>query len=368
MNTEYMKLAIALAEKGKGFVNPNPCAGAVIVKDNQIIGQGYHHTYGALHAERDAIANLTEDSQGAEMYVTLEPCCHYGKQPPCTQAIIEYGIKTVYIGSADPNELVAGKGVRILREHGITVVENVMKEQCDALNPVFFHYITHKTPYVAMKYAMTLDGKIATAAGESQWITGKEARTHAHMLRHQYSGIMAGIQTVLQDDPMLNCRLKGYTTPVRIICDSHLRIPLSSNLVRTAREFPVYVAHIPPQEKDSLPEFFQKKQQLSEAGVHLIETPLQENRINLSYLLKILGKEKIDGILLEGGGTLNESFLKEHLVNHIYAYIAPKIFGGTGTFTPVGGKGVLHPDEAYCFSHTNTTTLGTDILLEYDPQ
>lgn len=368
MNIRYMKLAITLAKKGLGFVNPNPCVGAVIVKNDRIIGQGYHHRYGALHAERDAFMNLTESSEDAQMYITLEPCCHYGKQPPCTEAIIEHGIKTVYIGSADPNELVAGKGIELLRRHGITVVEDVLKEECDALNPVFFHYITNHTPYVAMKYAMTLDGKIATVTGASQWITCNEARTHAHMLRHQYSGIMAGIQTVLQDDPMLNCRLSGLTTPARIICDSHLRIPLSSKLVRTARESPVYVAHIPPQEKEHLQEFSQKKLMLSEAGVHLIETPPLKGHVNLPYLLEILGKEKIDCLLLEGGGTLNESFLKEHLVNHIYAYIAPKIFGGTGSFTPVGGKGITHPDDAYCFSHTNTTLLGTDILLEYDPQ
>lgn len=368
MDTEYMKLAIALAEKGRGFTNPNPCVGAVIVKGDKIIGQGYHHKYGSLHAERDAFMNLTESSKDAEMYITLEPCCHYGKQPPCTQAIIEHGIKTVYVGSSDPNELVAGKGIHTLRSHGITVVENVLKEQCDALNPVFFHYITNHTPFVAMKYAMTLDGKIATVTGESKWITCKEARTHAHMLRHQYSGIMAGIQTVLQDDPMLNCRMTGLTTPARIICDSHLRIPLSSKLVRTARDSPVYVAHIQPQQQAYLQYFNQKKQLLSNAGVHLIETPPVKDHVNLPYLLNILGTEKIDCLLLEGGGTLNESFLKGHLVHHIYAYIAPKIFGGTGLFTPVSGQGIPDPNEAYCFSHTNTTTLGTDILLEYDPK
>ena len=203
----YMRRAIELAKKGRGWTNPNPMVGAVIVKNGSIIGEGYHEKCGELHAERNAIASLTESAEGATLYVTLEPCCHYGKTPPCTEAILEQKIARVVIGSRDPNPKVAGKGVQMLREAGVTVVEDFMREECDQLNPVFFHYITTKTPYVVMKYAMTLDGKIATKTGASKWITGESARKEVQHMRHQYMGIMAGIGTVLADDPMLNVRV-----------------------------------------------------------------------------------------------------------------------------------------------------------------
>ncbi|HBE09537.1 MAG TPA: bifunctional diaminohydroxyphosphoribosylaminopyrimidine deaminase/5-amino-6-(5-phosphoribosylamino)uracil reductase RibD, partial [Lachnospiraceae bacterium] len=206
---KYMERAIELARGGVGAVNPNPLVGAVIVKDDRIIGEGFHRKYGDLHAERDAFKNLTESADGAEMYVTLEPCCHHGKQPPCVEAIVEYGIKRVYVGSDDPNPLVAGKGIWFLRTHGIEVVTHVMKEECDSLNPVFFHYITKNRPYVVMKYAMTMDGKIATMAGESKWISCENSRRLVHSFRNEFSAIMIGIGTALRDDPMLNCRLEG---------------------------------------------------------------------------------------------------------------------------------------------------------------
>ena len=240
---EYMLRAIQLAKKGEGWTNPNPMVGAVIVKDGKIIGEGYHKKYGELHAERNAIASLTESAEGAVIYVTLEPCCHHGKTPPCTEAIIEQKIRKVVIGSRDPNPKVAGKGVQMLREAGVTVVEDFMREECDQLNPVFFHYITTKTPYVVMKYAMTLDGKIATKTGASKWISGEEARSLVHEMRHDYMAIMAGIGTVLADDPMLNVRLEGKKSPVRIICDSMLRIPLDSQICQTAGRYRTIVAY-----------------------------------------------------------------------------------------------------------------------------
>ena len=240
---EYMLRAIQLAKKGEGWTNPNPMVGAVIVKDGKIIGEGYHKKYGELHAERNAIASLTESAEGAVIYVTLEPCCHHGKTPPCTEAIIEQKIRKVVIGSRDPNPKVAGKGVQMLREAGVTVVEDFMREECDQLNPVFFHYITTKTPYVVMKYAMTLDGKIATKTGASKWITGESARKEVQHMRHQYMGIMAGIGTVLADDPMLNVRVEGWKSPVRIVCDSKLRIPPGSQIVKSAEKYRTIVAY-----------------------------------------------------------------------------------------------------------------------------
>lgn len=358
MEEKYMLRAIELAKKGIGAVNPNPLVGAVIVKDGRIIGEGYHTAYGKLHAEREAFAHLTEDAAGADLYVTLEPCCHQGKQPPCTQAVIEHGIRRVFVGSDDPNELVAGKGIRILREAGIEVHTQVLKEACDALNPVFFHYITTKTPYVVMKYAMTLDGKTACHTGESRWVTGEKARERVQKTRHALKGIMAGVQTVLQDDPRLTCRLPGGRNPVRIICDSHLRIPLDSQLVQTAGEVPVIVATL-SEDKD-------RTQALEAKGVQVLRTKEKDGRIDLQDLMQRLGQQGIDGILLEGGGTLNESALRAGIVQHVEAYIAPKLFGGSAPFTPVAGNGVDVPGQAWTLINQKMTQIGEDYLIEGD--
>lgn len=358
LNREYMLRAIELAKKGIGRVNPNPLVGAVIVKDGRTIGEGYHARYGELHAERHAFSRLTENAAGAEMYVTLEPCCHYGKQPPCTQAIIEHGIKKVYVGSDDPNELVAGKGIQILRDAGITVVTQFMKEECDALNPVFFHYITTRKPYVVMKYAMTMDGKIACDTGKSQWITGEEARYHVQETRNALKGIMVGVQTVIYDNPSLTCRIPEGRNPVRIICDSSLRIPLDSNIVKTAKEIPTIVATV---SKDA-----SRINALKDAGVQVMVTKEKRCRVDLQDLMNRLGEEGIDSILLEGGGTLNQSALESGIVNHVQAYLAPKIFGGSGRYTPVSGVGVEVPDAAYILANRKIQSIGSDILLEYD--
>ena len=202
----YMERAIQLARRGTGFTNPNPLVGAVIVKDHRIIGEGWHARYGDLHAERNALKHCIEDPAGADIYVTLEPCCHHGKQPPCTEALVESGIRRVYIGSRDPNPLVSGKGVAFLREHGIEVFPDFLREKCDQLNPIFFRYITTKMPYTILKYAMTADGKIACAGGASKWVTGEAARNHVQQTRKRVAAICVGIGTVLADDPMLTCR------------------------------------------------------------------------------------------------------------------------------------------------------------------
>ena len=363
MDKCYMERAIALAKKGIGFTSPNPMVGAVIVKDGKIIGEGYHERCGGLHAERNAIAALTESAEGAIMYATLEPCCHYGKTPPCTEAIIEQKIGKVVIGSRDPNPCVAGKGVKQLRAAGIEVVEDFMREECDAINPVFFHYITTKRPFVAMKYAMTMDGKIATKIGESKWITGEIAREHVHTLRHAYKGIMAGIGTVLKDDPMLNCRMPGGVNPVRIICDSAMRIPLESQIVKTAKEIPTIVAIkeqvlTKPQEE--------KKEKLINQGVQILCVREKNGHIDLGHLMELLGQQEIDSILLEGGGRLNDSALQQGIVQKAYVYMAPKIFGGADAKTPVEGEGVDYPNEAYPFQLQQMQVLGEDILMEYN--
>ncbi|MBO5424181.1 MAG: bifunctional diaminohydroxyphosphoribosylaminopyrimidine deaminase/5-amino-6-(5-phosphoribosylamino)uracil reductase RibD [Lachnospiraceae bacterium] len=363
---EYMERAIELAKKGIGAVNPNPLVGAVIVKDGRIIGEGYHAKYGELHAERNAFANLTEDATGAEMYVTLEPCCHYGKQPPCVEAIVEHKIAKVYVGSDDPNEKVAGKGIKYLRDNGIEVETQVMKNECDEINPVFFHYITTGKPYVVMKYAMTMDGKIATYKGLSKWITGEEARNRVQHTRHQYKGIMVGIGTVIEDNPMLTCRLEGGRNPIRIVCDSNLSIPMDCNLVKTAKNIPTIVGAIEKQPTDEEYEkYLSKLQALEKEGVQVISVKAVDNHIDLEDFMLKLGKQSIDGILLEGGGTLNYSALSSGIVNEVQMYIAPKIFGGKDAISPVEGIGVEAPDMCFGFDLKKVEKIDEDILLTY---
>ncbi len=355
---DYMREALSLAKKGMGFTSPNPMVGAVIVRGGEIIGRGYHKKYGDLHAERTAFAYCDEngiDCKGADMYVTLEPCCHHGKQPPCTEAVIAHGIKRVFVGSSDPNPLVAGKGTRILRDHGIEVTEGVLKEECDALNEIFFHFITTGLPFVTMKYAMTLDGKIACYTGESKWITGEAARAHVQQERLRHSAIMAGVGTVLADDPLLTCRLENGRDPLRIICDSSLRTPLDSNIVRTAEQVPTIIATI---SGDSA-----RAAEYEAAGCRIVRTAAKDGHVDLSELMKLLGSEKIDSILLEGGGELNWSALREGIVSKVQAYIAPKLFGGSGK-NPVGGTGVPFPSEAFMLETCSVSAIGEDILIE----
>jgi len=356
----FMRAAIELAKKGEGWTNPNPLVGAVIVKENQIIGQGWHHKYGDLHAERDALRDCRErgnDPSGAQIFVTLEPCCHTGKQPPCVEAIVEAGIKKVVVGSRDPNPLVSGKGAAFLRERGVEVEEDFLRSECDALNFIFFHYITSKTPYVALKYAMTADGKIATAAGKSKWISCQESRDFVHQLRNKYSCIMAGIGTVLADDPLLTCRIPGGRNPTRIICDSSLRLPLDSQLVQTATEVPTIVACADSAGID-------KEQALAQKGVQVIRCGTK--RVDLSLLMQKLGAQNLDSVLVEGGGQLNFSLLQAGLVQRVYSFVAPKIFGGAAAPSPVGGEGVLEVADAFSLSQIDARKIGSDVLIEYE--
>lgn len=359
MELKYMKHAIELAKKGEGFTNPNPLVGAVIVKDGRIIGEGYHQKYGDLHAERNALKNCIDDPTGADIYVTLEPCCHYGKQPPCTDALIAAGIKNVFVGSYDPNPLVAGKSAEILKEHGINAEYEVMREECDKLNPIFFHYINTGMPYIIMKAAMSIDGRTASFTGDSKWITGKISREHTHHTRKCVAGIMVGVNTVIADDPMLNCRCDDPSNPVRIICDSNLRIPLECHILKTASEIPVIIATI----SDDVA----KINKIKSTGADVIITDkTAENRVDLKQLFKELGNRKIDSVLVEGGAEIHASMLNSGLVDKLQIYIAPKIIGGTNAKPVVGGKGVELVRDAYMFKNPVVTKLGNDILIEYE--
>lgn len=358
---KYMRRAIELAKKGIGAVNPNPLVGAVIVKNDKVIGEGYHARYGELHAERHAFANLTEDAEGADMYVTLEPCCHEGKQPPCVEAIVEHKIKQVYVGSDDPNEKVSGKGYEYLRSHGIKVTMHVLKDECDDINRPFFHYITTKTPYVVMKYAMTMDGKIAAYTGESKWITNEVSRYKVQESRNEYVGIMVGIGTVLSDDPFLTCRIEGGRNPIRIVCDTRLRIPMDSNIVKTAKDVPTIVATANKKDNENQ----DKIKQLENAGVTVLQVGLIDGAIDLKELMILLGQRQIDSILLEGGGTLNYNALMQDIVSEVHMYVAPKMLGGKDALTPVEGQGFDSPNMAKLFELKSVEKIFDDIQVKY---
>lgn len=386
--------AMIIAQQGEGRVNPNPLVGALIVKDDDVVASGYHARYGDLHAERMAFKDADEkgiDCSGTTMYVTLEPCCHEGHQPPCTGAIIERGVKRVVVGLLDPNPLVAGNGISLLRKAGIEVetLEDVadtaastaqsstkaaneggslgvaaarLLKELRMQNRVFLKYITTGLPWVTAKWAMTLDGKIATHTGDSKWITGEKARQHVHMARRNNMAILCGIGTVLADDPLLTVRLTEETLetlgikehevrqPIRIIADRRARIPMESQLVRTANEYPLVVAYANGADEEKL-------QQLREAGVTLW------NCNSISELMLRAGAEKIDSIMLESGGTLSEALLREGLIDEVMAFIAPKIIGGKMAKTPVEGDGVEMMSEAIVLRDKVILPIGEDVLI-----
>lgn len=352
---DYMKRALELAETAMGHTSPNPMVGCVVVKDRRIMAEGCHEKYGEFHAERNALTKCREDVEGADLYVTLEPCCHQGKTPPCTDIIIEKKIGRVFVGAMDPNPKVAGNGVRLLREKGIQVETGILEKECLELNEIFFHFIRTRMPFVAMKYAMTLDGKIAAYTGDSKWVTGEAARKHVHELRNQYSAIMAGVDTVLADDPMLNCRLPKGTDPVRIICDTHLRIPEESQIVTSASEIRTILAYAGDEKEE-------KKEKLLSTGVELIRCGDGE-QVDLELLFQKLGERQIDSVLVEGGGTLHGSLLLTGLVNRVYAYVAPKLIGGKEASSPVEGAGFARMREAEVLSEIEIIPFGEDICI-----
>lgn len=354
----YMRQALEFAERGAGFTAPNPMVGAVIVKDGRVIGEGWHERCGGPHAERNALANCTEDAAGATMYVTLEPCCHYGRTPPCTEAILEHKIARVVVGCLDPNEQVAGQGVRLLREQGVTVDVGVLEAECQRKNEVFMHYITTKRPFVVLKYAMTLDGKIAARTGDSRWVSGEASRRHVHETRKRLPAIMVGLGTVVTDDPLLTCRLPGEAVhhPTRVVCDSHLRMPLTAALVKTAKDVPTIAAYI---DGDA-----EKAEQLRAAGVQLLQCRAKNGRLDLNDLMERLGAMQISGVLLEGGGALHWAALEAGIVQKVQVYIAPKLIGGAASKSPVGGEGFPYMRDAVPVVDSRLTMLGEDLLWE----
>ena len=369
---EYMQRAIALAKKGAGFVNPNPMVGCVVVKDNEIIAEGYHEYYGGFHAERNALTHTIADCNGATLYVTLEPCCHYGKTPPCTEIIIEKGIKKVVVGLLDPNPLVAGKGIKILEDAGIEVVSGIEEDKIKELNKVFLKYIKTKRPYVLLKTAMTLDGKIASYTGDSKWITNEKSRQLVHKLRSEMMGIVAGIGTVKADNPMLNSRLEvqqpiansqktNVHQPIRIIVDTKASISLDSNVVKTANEYRTILAV----GQQSMVNGQQSKvEMLKSFNVEILQCEEKNGHVDINDLMIKLGQKGIDSLLLEGGATLNAAFLQAGCVDEVYAFIAPKIIGGEHSKSPVGGQGIELMKDAITFQNVEIEQIENDILIK----
>lgn len=350
-------MALILAEKGKGYTTPNPLVGAVIVKNNQVIGQGYHEKAGGAHAEVHAINYATESVQGSTLYVTLEPCAHFGKTPPCTDLIIKSKINHVVIAATDPNPLVSGKGIDRLRAAGIKVTTGVLAEESHRLNEIFNKYIATQLPFVTMKYAMTLDGKIATESGSSKWISSPMSRTHAHQLRGEMSAIMVGIETVIKDDPKLTCRVQGYSSPLRIVLDSQLRIPEQSQVLKDQSIAQTLIVTT----EAASPE---KMKRLKNKNIEIISIPQVSQRIDLRRAMQVLGDQGIDSILLEGGGTVNAAALEAGIVDKVIAYVAPKFLGGKHALTPISGKGVKTASSAIKLSQSTFKILGEDILVE----
>ena len=371
-----MRRAIRLSKKGVGFVNPNPMVGCVVVKDDVIISEGYHELYGGFHAERNALIKNDTDFKGATLYVTLEPCCHHGKTPPCTDIIIEKGISKVFVGILDPNPLVAGNGISILKNAGIEVVTGVLEDEIKELNKVFLKYIKTRHPYVLMKTAMTLDGKIASYTGDSKWITNEKSRQLVHKLRSEMMGVVVGIGTVTADDPMLNCRYEGQQTtdnrrvsnmhscrqPIRIIIDTKASISLESQIVKTARDYRTILA-ISCRDTRTC-DFNDKLESLKSFNVEILCCEEKNGHVDINDLMVKLGEMGIDSLLLEGGSTINAAFLETDCVDEIYAFIAPKIIGGQDSKSPVGGKGIDLMKDAIMLKDIKIEQFDNDILIK----
>jgi diaminohydroxyphosphoribosylaminopyrimidine deaminase/5-amino-6-(5-phosphoribosylamino)uracil reductase len=351
-----MVRALELAALGRGRVEPNPMVGCVIVRNDKIVGEGHHEYFGGLHAEENAIRK-TGACKGTRMYVTLEPCSHQGKRPPCTQAIIAAGISEVHISTLDPFLMVSGRGVKQLEEAGIKCVVGVNANAAKQLNAPYFKRILRGVPFVTLKWAMTLDGKIATWTGDSKWISNEKSREQVHLLRNQVDAIMVGIGTVAADDPLLTCRMEGGRNPRRCIIDALAQLPLDGRIAKTAKEVPTFLVV----GKSAPPDRLQK---LQDTGVTLLKMQLKEGRIDLEGLLRYLAQKEFTNILVEGGGEVAASLFRQKLVDRVQVFIAPKIIGGREAVSPVGGEGIEKMAEALLLDNLKVQRFGNDLMIE----
>ncbi len=357
----YMKRVLQLAKGGWGRTNPNPLVGAVIVRDGEVIAEGYHQVLGGSHAEVDALNNCKQEVSGSTLYVNLEPCSHYGKTPPCALRIIEAGIKKVVVAMQDPNPLVSGRGIKMLRDAGIEVIEGILEKEARVLNEIFIKYISNKMPFVIMKTAMTLDGKIASISGDSKWISGERSRQQVHVIRDRVSAIMVGINTVIVDNPALTARLNygRGRDPIRIIVDSKGIIPIDSQVINVESSSGVILA------TTSLIDC-EKENMLKDKGVHILklDNPSSKGRVDLNRLMQELYKLEIDSVLLEGGGNLNAAALNCGIVDKVMFFIAPKIIGGVAAKTSIEGEGISLMKDAINLKNISIQRFDEDILIE----
>lgn len=374
---KFMQIAIRLAGKGAGWVNPNPMVGAVLVNRERIIGSGFHAYFGGPHAEVNAFLSVLPSDrpliEGSTLYVTLEPCDHYGKTPPCTNLILENKIGRVVIGMADPNPAVNGKGISKLKQNGIEVLTDCLGPQVAIQNQIFIKYITTGKPFVLLKSAMTLDGKIATVTNASQWITGSESRKLVHRIRQQYGAIMVGIDTVVADDPLLNVRLKEpsvkdragipdgpvWKNPLKVIADTRGRIPLTAKVLTNDPQLTIVaVTHLAQPSK---------LKAIERLGAQVLICPEKDHRVDLEFILSALGTMGVDSVMIEGGSTLAFSAMRDGLVDKVISFIAPKILGGEKAPTPVGGDGIEKMEDAIALNNLKTRKIGEDIMVEGYP-
>ena len=367
INEKYMRMAIELAKKGTGGVNPNPMVGAVVVKNGKVIGRGYHKFFGGPHAEVYALEEAGKEAEGATIYVTLEPCSHYGKTPPCAKKIIDMGIKKCFIGSSDPNPKVAGKGVAMLKEAGIEVVENVLKEECDEINQVFFKYIKTRIPYLFVKCGITLDGKIALSNGISKWITNSIAREKVQYYRNKFMGIMVGINTVLTDNPSLTARIENGVNPFRIIVDPNLQIDENCKVVKNNEDEKTVIITSQKNlftENDENSEIQLKQKRLVEKNkVKFIF--IDGEKFSFKKMLEEIGKTGIDSVLLEGGETLISLAFEENVIDGGEIFIANKILGDSGAKPFISGFAREKMDEAIQLTNVRNNIYGENVGMEF---
>lgn len=355
----YMKKALELAKKGEGFTSPNPLVGCVIVKDSEIIGKGYHEKFGSNHAEVNAINSAKQSLKDSTLYVNLEPCSHHGKTPPCVDKIIQNKVKRVVISTLDPNPLVCGNGVKKLKDNNIDVTVGILEEEAKQLNEIFFYYIKNKKPLCIVKSAVSLDGKIATKSLESKWISNESSRYLTHKYRNKYHSIMVGINTVLNDNPLLTCRLNQdeVSHPTRIVIDTNLKLPVNSNLVKDKTSKTIVFTCCEDSKKLSV---------LKEKNVEVIISPKKNNLVDLKFVMYKLGELNIDSVLVEGGSTLNDSLFRNKLVDKVKLFLSPKIIGGKDAPTFVSGEGVTRLADSTQLVINDVTLIDGDVLIESD--
>ncbi|MBI5778754.1 MAG: bifunctional diaminohydroxyphosphoribosylaminopyrimidine deaminase/5-amino-6-(5-phosphoribosylamino)uracil reductase RibD [Planctomycetes bacterium] len=351
----YMRLALELAIKGEWYVAPNPQVGAVVVKNNRIIGRGYHQYFGGPHAEINAINSINnpEHLNGATLYLTLEPCSHFGKTPPCAEAIVSSGIKKVVIATRDPNPLVRGRGIALLKKHGVTIIEGVLAKVAQAINRPFFKTQEKGLPYVIAKWAMSQDGKMALPKGQGRWITSKKSRDYAKSIRAQCQAVMVGINTVLKDKPRLLARVGYLMNPARIILDSHARLPLDSKIIKTIDQGDVYLMVSPAAPKI-------KRAKLEKKGVKVLTVPARKGRLDFMAAMRTLARNGINKLMIEGGPSVLKSAFDNKVVDEVYCFISPRIIGGSKT---ISARGFFKIDGAIRLNNSGVKYIRPDLLI-----